>query len=202
MFVEVIQGQVTDPAALRAAFEEWQRDLAPGATGWLGATSGVTDDGRFIGIVRFASTADARRNADRPEQTAWWNRHKHLLGDNPTMVDSEDVDLDLIGDPDRAGFVQFMVGRMTDLARARELMKSDPEEFAALRPDVLGTVTVNHGDGAFTTVIYFTSEAEAREGERKEPPPEVQAQMAEMGALMVGEPEWFDLRDPWLETPA
>ncbi|MFC7480996.1 hypothetical protein ACFQX7_14480 [Luedemannella flava] len=118
------------------------------------------------------------------------------------MVDSEDVDLDLIGDPDRAGFVQFMVGRMTDLARARELMKSDPEEFAALRPDVLGTVTVNHGDGAFTTVIYFTSEAEAREGERKEPPPEVQAQMAEMGALMVGEPEWFDLRDPWLETPA
>ena len=49
--------------------------------------------------------------------------------------------------------------------------------------------------------IYFTSEKEAREGERKEPPPELQAQMEEMAALSVGEPEFFDLKQPWLYSP-
>jgi hypothetical protein len=49
--------------------------------------------------------------------------------------------------------------------------------------------------------IYFTSEAEAREGERKEPPPELQAEMEEMGSLSVGEPEFFDLKQPWLYSP-
>jgi hypothetical protein len=50
-------------------------------------------------------------------------------------------------------------------------------------------------------VMWFTSEAEAREGERKEPPPELKAQMDEMGALSVGEPEFFDLKDPWMYGP-
>jgi hypothetical protein len=49
--------------------------------------------------------------------------------------------------------------------------------------------------------IYFTSEAAARKGERKEPPPELQAQMEEMAALSVGESEFFDLKQPWLYSP-
>jgi hypothetical protein len=40
--------------------------------------------------------------------------------------------------------------------------------------------------------------AEAREGERKEPPPELAAQMEEMKKLMSGEPEFFDLKQPWI----
>ena len=48
--------------------------------------------------------------------------------------------------------------------------------------------------------LYFTSEAEAREGERKEPPPELQAQMAEM-ETQRRRAEFFDLRDPWLSSP-
>ncbi len=46
-----------------------------------------------------------------------------------------------------------------------------------------------------------STEAAAREGERKELPPEVQAQMDEMAALSVGEPEFFDLKEPWLYSP-
>ena len=42
---------------------------------------------------------------------------------------------------------------------------------------------------------------EAREGERKEPPPEMVAQMAEMNALADGPIEFFDLTDPWLSGP-
>jgi hypothetical protein len=55
--------------------------------------------------------------------------------------------------------------------------------------------------GQWTTAIYFTSEAEARKGERKEMPPELQAQMDEMQKLSVGEPEFLDLKDPWLYSP-
>ena len=49
--------------------------------------------------------------------------------------------------------------------------------------------------------IYFTSEEEARAGERKEPPPELKAQMEEMDSLSEGVPEFFDLRRPWLYAP-
>jgi hypothetical protein len=49
--------------------------------------------------------------------------------------------------------------------------------------------------------VYFTSEAEAREGERREPPPELKAQMEEMTALGVGKPEFFDPKQPWLYSP-
>jgi hypothetical protein len=47
--------------------------------------------------------------------------------------------------------------------------------------------------------VSFTSEAAAREGEPKEPPPELKVQMEEMAALSVGEPEFLDLR-PWLSA--
>jgi hypothetical protein len=49
--------------------------------------------------------------------------------------------------------------------------------------------------------LYFTSEQDAREGERKEPPPQLRAQMEEMGKLNVGEPEFLDLRQPWITSP-
>jgi hypothetical protein len=51
-------------------------------------------------------------------------------------------------------------------------------------------------------VLYFSSEEAAREGEKKEAPPELAAQMEEMGKLEVGEPTFLDLRDPWMHSPA
>ena len=53
MFVQVIQGNVSDAAAVRARFERWRAELAPGADGWLGSTAGVTDDGRLVVVARF-----------------------------------------------------------------------------------------------------------------------------------------------------
>ena len=85
--------------------------------------------------------------------------------------------------------------------RARELMAQDPDEWAGFRPDVIGSVAVGHQGGDYTMALYFTSEQAAREGERKEPPPELKALMEEMNQLMTGEPEFFDLRQPWLYSP-
>jgi hypothetical protein len=201
MFVQVIQGQVADAGKLRAALDRWAEELAPEATGWLGSTAGVTEDGRFIALARFESEEAARRNSDRPEQDTWWTEAAKLLTGEATFKDSSDVTVDVTGEPDDAGFVQVIQGRGTDPDRARELMAQDSSEWAAFRPDIIGSVAVGHEGGAYTMAIYFTSEAAAREGERKEPPPELKAQMDEMAALSVGEPEFFDLKQPWLYSP-
>jgi hypothetical protein len=201
VFVQVIQGQVADAEQVRAAFDRWDRELAPGATGWLGSTAGVTDDGRFIALARFESEEAARRNSGRPEQDRWWAETARLFSGEASFTDSDDVVVDVVGEPGDAGFVQVMRGRGTDPDRARELMAQDSSEWADFRPDILGSVAVLHDGGAYTMAIYFTSEEEAREGERKEPPPELRAQMEEMDALSAGVPEFFDLRQPWLYSP-
>jgi hypothetical protein len=201
VFVQVIQGQVADAGKVRAALDRWARELAPEAAGWLGSTAGVTEDGRFIALARFESEEAARRNSDRPEQGRWWAETAELLTGTATFKDSSDVTVDLVGDPDQAGFVQVIQGRGSDPDRAQELMSRDSAAWAAFRPDVLGSVAVGHEGGAYTMAVYFTSEAAAREGERKEPPPELKAQMEEMAALSIGEPEFFDLEQPWLYSP-
>ena len=201
MFAQVIKGKVSDPNAVKAATERWVRELGPGADGWLGSTGGATDDGRYITVVRFESEEAARRNSDRPEQGSWWAETEKLFDGGATFQDSNDVTLDLHGDPDKAGFVQIMQGRGTDPERARELMAKDSDKWAAFRPEMMGSVSVGHDGGAYTMVMYFTSEAEAREGERKEIPPELQANMEEMNKISTGEPEFFDLRQPQLLSP-
>lgn len=201
MFVQVIQGRVADDAETRQAFDRWVEELAPGATGWLGSTGGVTGDGQFIGIARFESEDAARRNSDRPEQGDWWTQTAKLFAEEPTFKNSIEVDVDTYGDPDQAGFVQVIQGRNGDPARARELMSQDEDAWVGFRPDILGSLSTWHADGEYTMVLYFTSEAEAREGERKDAPPELQEQMAEMGRLEVGEPTFLDLTTPWLHSP-
>ena len=201
MFAQIIQGKTSNPQALTAAGEQWLQDLAPGATGWLGTTSGVTEDGRAIAVVRFESEEDARRNSNRPEQDQWWSQTSKLFDGEATFRDSTDVTVDVQGDPDQAGFVQIMQGRSSDPERAKQLMDQDADKWTAFRPDVVGSVSIGHEDSGYTMVLYFTSEAEAREGERKEPPPELQAQMEEMNKLSVGETEFFDLKQPTMFSP-
>jgi hypothetical protein len=202
VFVQVIQGQVSDAEQVHAALDQWMRDLAPGAAGWLGLTAGVTDDGRFIALARFESEAAAQRNSDRPEQDRWWSGTARLFSGEVTFRDSSDVDVDVVGDPDEAGFVQVIQGRGTDPDRARALMTPDSEKWAAYRPDVLGSIAIQHEGGDYTMAVYFTSEEEARQGERKEPPPELKEQMDELNELNVGTPEYLDIRRPWVYSPA
>lgn len=201
MFVQVIQGRTAQPGALVEAFNRWKADLSSGATGWLGSTGGVTEDGRFITAVRFESEEAAMANSARPEQDAWWAETSQLLDGEAVFSNSTDVEVDVNGDPDQAGFVQVMQGRGSDPERAKQLMAQDADKWAEFRPDVIGSVAIGHDEGRYTMVMYFTSEAEAREGERKEPPPELQAQMEEMNRLNIGEPEFFDLKQPILSSP-
>ncbi|MEP6665224.1 MAG: hypothetical protein ABJA81_02140 [Nocardioidaceae bacterium] len=200
MFVQVIKGQVADAGQVRAALDRWMQELAPGASGWLGSTGGVTEDGRLIAVVRFESEEAARQNSERPEQDAWWAEMSKSFTGEPEFRESTSVDVDVIGNPDDAGFVQIMQGRGSDPARAREIMAEDSSKWAEFRPEIIGSVGAEHEGGAYTMVLYFTSEEAAREGEQKEPPPELKAQMEEMDALNIGVPEFFDLKEPWLHS--
>src|SRR2546423_14861994 len=119
MFVQVIQGGVADAAQVRVQLDRWVEEVAPGAVGWLGSTSGVTDDGRLIALARFESGEAARQNSDRPEQTAWWEQTAALFTGEPVFHNSTSVEVDTPGDPSRAGFVQGMEGRSSDPGRPR-----------------------------------------------------------------------------------
>jgi hypothetical protein len=202
MFVQMFTGKVTDAAQVRAVFEGWPAGAGRDARGWLGSTAGVTDDGQLVALARFESEEAARANSERPEQGQWWDSLAANLDGEASFYESSEVDEDIVGDLDTAGFVQVMRGRVSDPARARELASGDSGDWAEFRPDVLGSLMLGRPDGEYVMAIYFTTEAEAREGEKKEPPAELAAQMEEMNALEVGETTYYDLKDPWLLSPS
>ena len=203
MFIQVIKGPVSDADEARGAFDRWVEQEAPHAAGWLGSTSGVTDDGTFIALARFESEEGARRNSERPEQHQWWMETSKLFSGDVEFHDCREVIEFGGGGSDEAGFIQVMQGRVRDVERMRQLNADTGNEslWRDYRPDVLGGITALHGDGGFTTAVYFTSEQAAREGERKEPPAELKPPIDEEMGLYEGDLTFYDLRDPWLHSP-
>ena len=59
-----------------------------------------------------------------------------------------------------------MIGTATDKAKAKASEKDMTPTLESMRPDILGGITAWDGDW-WCQAIYFTSEAEAREGEKK-----------------------------------
>ncbi|MHA6617099.1 hypothetical protein [Pseudonocardia sp. DLS-67] len=202
MFVQVFQGQVRDADQARRATEDWLQRLAPGAEGWLGSTTGVTDDGRLFGIARFESAEAARRNSGRAQQGEWFSGVEKLFPHGVEFHDCSEVDVARLGGSDDAGFVQVIQGRARDVARLRELAATFDDRFPDLRPDLLGFIAALHDgeDGRFTQVAYFTSEQEARAGEQGEMPPEAVEALREEMDLMQ-DVHYHDLREPWLHSP-
>ena len=64
-----------------------------------------------------------------------------------------------------------------------------PNDF---RPDIIGGVEGFEDDGTFVMAMYFTSEAEAREGEQKPLPADMQTMMEE-GQANTTEMTFIDL---------
>jgi hypothetical protein len=196
MFVQVIEGRVSDRDGLRRQMDNWNRELRPGATGFLGSTAGVTDDGHSIAFARFESAAAAKANSDRPEQGRWWAETEKNFDGPVTFTDSEDVQTFLGGGSDDAGFVQVMKGS-ADRGQMSEIDQAFEQHAPSWRPEILGVLRVWTGSDTYVEVAYFKSEAEAREGEKKEPPPGLAEQMGQFEA-MTANIEFLDIRDPWL----
>ena len=197
MFVQVIHAKANNKDAIGEELENWQKEVMPGAEGFLGSTGGVTPDGQLVLVARFDSEDVARRNSDRPEQGRWFESLSRHLDGEASFFESSQVAMGGQGGSDTAGFVQVMHGRVNDVQAAKELDARMEDDMGSRRPDVIGSLTAYDDGGEFWSVIYFTSLEEARQGEKKmteDPPP----QMEEWSSLMEGELEFYDLEEPWL----
>jgi hypothetical protein len=198
MFIQILQGRCTRQDELRALADTWARDLAPGATGWLGGTYGFTDDDQFVGVVRFESREAAMANSQRPEQGVWAEQMMSLMDGPMEFHDCDDVTLMMDGGSDSAGFVQVIRGRVAEPDRLKALM-TDTEMLHEMRPDIIGASLAFEDDGTFTETIAFTDESAAREGERKESP-DMPAEVREtLDAAMQGA-TFYDLHHPWFAS--
>jgi hypothetical protein len=198
MFIQVIEGKTSDAEGFRRVLEERRPEAMKGAIGFLGATTAIAPDGTVVTMARFESAEQAAKNAARPEQTALFQELTKYLAGEPTFHESAEVETLLGGGSDDAGFVQFMIGTATDKAKAKASEKDMTPTLQSLRPDVLGGITVWDGDW-WCQAIYFTSEAEAREGEKKfeSMSADDRARFEEMmGAF--GEPRFVDGPNPIL----
>ena len=193
MFVQIIEGRVRDADLLRRQMDRWQEQIKPVAAGYLGSTSGVTEDGTGVTLVRFESEGAARANSERPEQGAWWEETAPAFDGAVAFHDCREVDLIFGGGSDEAGFVQVMQGRAVDPQRLRDVGRAMEDSLRTMRPDVLGGVVCWHGDREFTQVMYFASEEQAREGEATA---QQGAEMDEWGKLLDGPVSFLDLRHP------
>jgi hypothetical protein len=196
MFVQIVEGRTRDADGIKRQGELWRSEVGRGAIGFLGVTAGVTSDGHAITIARFESEQAARANSGRAEQSAWWAEMSKYYDGDVGFTESSDVQQLLSGGSNDAGFVQVMKSRGVDRARMARL-DAQLEKLAGLRPDVIGSVRIWTGPDTCVEVNYFTSEAEARAGERKELPAEAQAMMAEFQDVMKNT-EFLDLTDPQL----
>jgi hypothetical protein len=198
MFVQVIEGKVSDKSGLRRQMDRWETELRPGAAGFLGSTAGVTEDGIGFAIARFESSAAAHANSERAEQGAWWSETEKCFDGPVSFTDSEDVEAFLGGGSNDAGFVQVM---KTATGPGRAVVKDLDERFekhaSTWRPDLIGGLRVWTGETSTVEVNYFTSQAEARANEAKVPPAELVELFAQYSDAFANT-EYLDLLDPWL----
>jgi hypothetical protein len=201
MFIQVIHGRATNPPGIRRDLGRWERQLAADADGWLGSTTGITEDGWSISVIRFASEEKARRNSDRPEQKEWWrDASQHLARvvshDAPTVHTYGD------GGSDEAGFVRILQGHTDDMERMVSLGR-DQEVLAQEAPHILGMTLAEHADrpGDFTQIMYFPSEQDARSSEQERSANADEPVRRELRSLMA-DLRSFDLRDPQMLSPS
>lgn len=194
MFVQVIRSRLADDVATLKALERWQTELREGAEGFLGSTAGVSRDGQFILVARFADEAAARLNSSRSEQGLWWAEVERAFAGPAAFFESHDVDVSMGGGSDDAGFVQILIGE-GDRELARRVLQQGEDVLRRERPDIIGGITAWRAGGSFIDVAYFRSEAEARAGESREMAPDGRALFQQLAIVMQVQ-EYLDLPHP------
>jgi len=192
----VIEGKSSRTDELRALADSWREEGGADAPGWLGGTFGVTDDNEFLGVIRFTSRDEAMANSARPETSAFAEKMAALMDGPVAFHDCDDVMTWLDGGSDQAGFVQVIRGHTDDPQRAKSMLES-AGDIREMRPEIIGGTLALESDGTFFETIAFTDEESARKGEQLEPPAEMRA---ELESMMAGA-TFYDLPDPWFESP-
>jgi hypothetical protein len=168
------------------------------ARGWVGSSGGLTEDGGFIGALRFESEEAALANGIGAQVPGWRNAWHALAHDEVRLVDSPAAET-LLDLDDAAGFIQILDGRASDIERMGAVLRGMQEEVAIYRPEVTAAWIAWY-DPAFTQVVHFTSEEAAREAEGREFSGGFAALFTELTGL-VTDLHFTDVREPWVESP-
>jgi hypothetical protein len=195
MFVQAIVGRVADRARLRAELDRWVAEVEPGAVGFLGSTGGFAQDGTFVVVARFSSQQSARLNGQRPEHVGWWSDVLGCFDGDPEVINCAETLTWLGGGSDDARFVQVITGRVQDFGRVRDVLERFGDRIREHRPEIIGGTAGADADGRYVQTVYFTSEADARTGEGREPPADLATPMSEL-AEAITELRYLDLREP------
>lgn len=200
MFIQMVQGGCAQQDDMRMLVDDWCKAMSE-RPGWLGGTYGFTDDGSFVGVVRYESAAACRELCSSDDAALWWACAETLFTGAPEIHQSEDVAIMLEGGSDDAGFVQVIQSRVKPENRARllDLVQREEAELSKYRPDVIGGTIAIDEDGVVTETVAFTSESEARIGEKREMPAEVAQQFDEQMTL-VEDVTYIDLHHPWFAS--
>jgi hypothetical protein len=198
MFVWVLEATATDPREVGRQLGHWTNEFGD-TPGYLGATGGVTDDSRFLLFVRWESEEAGNELLTRPAHLAWYDEFQRSFDGAVEFAETADVTTHLAGGSDAAGFVQAMkvsgVDRQRVDAADREFESIAPQ----IRPDLIGGIRVWTAPDGFVEVNYFTSEHDARDGESKDPPPELADAFADFMAMMK-DAEYFDFTEPFVHS--
>jgi hypothetical protein len=199
MFVWVLEAKAADPGEVGRQLARWTSAFGTTTPGYLGATGGVTDDGRFLLFVRWESEDAGNELLMRSEHLAWYDEFQQSFDGAIAFAETGDVATFLDGGSDAAGFVQAIKVSGVDRERVdaadRELENIAPH----VRPDLIGGIRVWTAPDGFVGANYFTSEHDARAGERHAPPPEL-VEILEDFMAMMKDAEYFDFTEPFLHS--
>jgi hypothetical protein len=197
MFVQIFEGRVFNRGTAHRLIDDWVSALRLRAVGFLGATAGVSDDGRVIALLRFESAAAASGSGYLPERGPYWAELEKVLNGPVAVTDSDDAETFFSGGSNDARFVEIVKARGVNRAQLREMDASIQRVAGSWRPDFIGSFRVWTGPDSYVEADYFTSEAEMRESQQKEPPPEFAGRIGAFQEMMANA-EMLDIRDPWL----
>ena len=189
MFVHVVRAPAADPGPLLEQVARLPAMLGTEAAGFLGLTAGISDEGDFVAVARFAS----------PGGDAWWAALEPWLAGPPTVRASSEVELLLGGGSDEAGFIEVIEGHATDRHRFMVLERQLEQRFAAERPDFLGSQIIWWADGSWLEVAYFTSEDDLRAADARGLSPEVEELVSAWEGVARPSAQ-LDLADPFLSS--
>jgi hypothetical protein len=156
MFVLKVEARTTQPDALRKHVLTWPADVGKSATGWLGNTAGVSDDGHFILLMRFVSEEAAWITSDLDESGRWWQRCARHLDTKPVFTGSTKVRGILGGGSDDAAVVRITRGRATE-DRLRDSLRELETIALNERAVVIGGIVAWHDEDRFTEALYLKS---------------------------------------------
>jgi hypothetical protein len=155
--------------------------------GWLGATSGVAADGRFVAFLGFASEEAARITMDRLDRGSAWDRLAPVVADR-TFRECPNTRAFSVRDPRYADLVQVAQGPANDIGRVISEFERSSRAGTAEQTVIGGLLCWD--DAGFASSALYRRSSEAA-------PASSANALWRDAAELLDQPVRFDLAGPW-----